>query len=56
MLAPSTSLGTGFARVAIIGLGLIGSSIARGVRQHMPTARLTGYDADPAVRARADSS
>ena len=43
-----------FARVAIIGLGLIGSSIARGVRQHMPTARLTGYDADPGVRARAD--
>ena len=44
-----------FSRVAIIGLGLIGSSIARGVRQHMPTARLTGHDADPAVRARADA-
>jgi cyclohexadieny/prephenate dehydrogenase len=39
-----------FARVTIIGLGLIGSSIARAVRQHMPTVRLTGYDADPAVR------
>jgi len=43
-----------FARVSIIGLGLIGSSIARAVRQHMPTVRLTGHDADPDVRARAD--
>ena len=42
-----------FARVAIIGLGLIGSSIARAVREAMPTVRLTGHDADPAVRARA---
>jgi cyclohexadieny/prephenate dehydrogenase len=42
-----------FARVSVIGLGLIGSSIARAVRQHMPTVRLTGYDADPAVRERA---
>jgi cyclohexadieny/prephenate dehydrogenase len=39
-----------FARVAIIGLGLIGSSIARGVRAHMPGARLTGHDTDPEVR------
>ncbi|ODU20201.1 MAG: cyclohexadienyl dehydrogenase [Sphingomonas sp. SCN 67-18] len=39
-----------FARISIIGLGLIGSSIARAVRQYMPTARLTGHDADPAVR------
>ncbi|WP_174298791.1 prephenate/arogenate dehydrogenase family protein [Sphingomonas bacterium] len=39
-----------FARVGIIGLGLIGSSIARAVRLHMPTVRLTGHDADPAVR------
>ena len=39
-----------FARVTIVGLGLIGSSIARAVRVHMPTVRLTGYDADPAVR------
>ena len=43
-----------FARVTILGLGLIGSSIARGVLQAMPTVRLTGYDADPAVRATAD--
>jgi cyclohexadieny/prephenate dehydrogenase len=39
-----------FARVTVIGLGLIGSSIARGVREAMPSVRLTGYDADPAVR------
>ncbi|MGL4314548.1 MAG: prephenate/arogenate dehydrogenase family protein [Sphingomonas sp.] len=39
-----------FARVTIIGLGLIGGSIARAVRQHMPTVRLTGHDADPGVR------
>ena len=42
-----------FSRVTILGLGLIGSSIARGVRATMPTVRVTGYDADPAVRARA---
>ena len=39
-----------FSRVAVIGLGLIGSSVARAVRAAMPTARLTGHDADPAVR------
>ncbi|GAA0731185.1 prephenate/arogenate dehydrogenase family protein [Sphingomonas sp. ABOLD] len=39
-----------FARVTILGLGLIGSSIARGIRQHMPSVRVTGYDADPSVR------
>lgn len=43
-----------FARVAILGLGLIGSSIARGVRVAMPTVRLTGYDSDGDVRAAAD--
>lgn len=41
-----------FARVTIIGLGLIGSSIARAVREAMPTVRLTLYDGDPAVRER----
>lgn len=40
-----------FARVTIIGLGLIGSSIARGVRQAMPGVRLVGHDADAGVRA-----
>jgi cyclohexadieny/prephenate dehydrogenase len=43
-----------FARVAIIGLGLIGSSVARAVRANMPTVRLTGHDADPEVRRIAD--
>ncbi|TPG41277.1 prephenate/arogenate dehydrogenase family protein [Sphingomonas koreensis] len=43
-----------FAHVTIIGLGLIGSSIARATRATMPTVRLTGYDADPDVRATAD--
>ncbi|WP_277969840.1 prephenate/arogenate dehydrogenase family protein [Sphingomonas echinoides] len=43
-----------FARVTIIGIGLIGSSIARAVRATMPTVRLTGYDADPEVRAIAE--
>ncbi|MEH6660393.1 MAG: prephenate/arogenate dehydrogenase family protein [Parasphingorhabdus sp.] len=41
-----------FANIAIIGIGLIGSSIAHAVRETMPAARITGYDADPAVRAR----
>ncbi|MBN8816557.1 MAG: prephenate/arogenate dehydrogenase family protein [Sphingomonas sp.] len=42
-----------FARVAIIGLGLIGSSIARAVKAQMPSVRVTGHDADPGVRAAA---
>jgi len=42
-----------FGRVAIIGLGLIGSSVARAVRARMPTVRVTGHDADPEVRAAA---
>ena len=42
-----------FSRVTIIGLGLIGSSIARAVKEHMPTVRVTGHDADPDVRERA---
>ncbi|THD36390.1 MAG: prephenate/arogenate dehydrogenase family protein [Sphingomonas sp.] len=39
-----------FARVSIIGLGLIGSSIARAVKDHMPSVRVTGHDTDAAVR------
>ena len=39
--------------VAIIGLGLIGSSIARAVHERLPGVRLTGFDLDPAVRERA---
>jgi cyclohexadieny/prephenate dehydrogenase len=41
-----------FARVAIIGMGLIGSSLTRSVRATMPTVRLSVTDADPDVRAR----
>jgi cyclohexadieny/prephenate dehydrogenase len=41
-----------FANIAIIGIGLIGSSIAHAARATMPSARITGYDSDPAVRAR----
>ncbi|MCK0530461.1 prephenate/arogenate dehydrogenase family protein [Sphingobium agri] len=39
-----------FARVTIIGLGLIGSSLARAIREYMPTVRVTGHDADARVR------
>ena len=39
-----------FARVSIIGLGLIGSSIARAVRDAMPIVMLSGHDADATVR------
>ena len=42
-----------FARVAIIGTGLIGSSLARSVQAHMPTVRLVLHDGDPAVREQA---
>jgi cyclohexadieny/prephenate dehydrogenase len=42
-----------FSRVAIIGLGLIGSSIARAVKATMPTVRITGHDGDAGVRDRA---
>lgn len=43
-----------FARVTIIGIGLIGSSIARATRAAMPSVALTGYDADADVRATAE--
>jgi len=44
-----------FARVTIVGLGLIGSSVARAVRQYMPKVALVGHDADPDVRRRAEA-
>jgi cyclohexadieny/prephenate dehydrogenase len=42
-----------FARVAIIGMGLIGASLARAIRTAMPSVAITASDADPEVRARA---
>ncbi|RST29952.1 prephenate/arogenate dehydrogenase family protein [Sphingomonas ginkgonis] len=39
--------------VAIIGLGLIGSSIARAAGAALPGSSLTGFDSDEAVRRRA---
>lgn len=44
-----------FERITIIGLGLIGSSIARAVQAEMPTVRVTGYDASQEVRETARS-
>lgn len=44
---------TPFSSVAIIGLGLIGASIARAVRVSGGEVRLSGFDLDPEVRARA---
>jgi cyclohexadieny/prephenate dehydrogenase len=42
-----------FRRIAVIGLGLLGGSVARAARAAFPAIGVTGYDADPAVRARA---
>ena len=42
-----------FDHVALIGLGLLGSSLAHAIRAHLPDTRISGYDADPAVRVRA---
>ena len=41
-----------FARVSIIGMGLIGSSLARAIRANMPTVHLTVTDGDAVVRER----
>ena len=41
-----------FTHIALIGLGLLGSSLAHATRANLPQARITGYDADPQVRAR----
>ena len=45
-----------FARVAIIGLGLLGGSIGLAVREHLPGVATTGYDSDPAGARRAPPS
>ena len=39
--------------VALIGLGLIGSSIARAARAELPGLKLTGFDSHPDIRRRA---
>ena len=44
-----------FQRIAIIGLGLLGGSIGLAVREHLPGVTTTGYDTDPAARARASA-
>lgn len=40
-------------RVAVVGLGLIGSSIARAVQARLPHVTVTGHDASAAVREEA---
>ena len=42
-----------FRSVAIIGLGLLGGSTGLAVRQYLPGCATTGWDANPATRARA---
>ena len=42
-----------FSHIAVIGLGLLGGSVTRAVRAHLPGAVTLGFDADPAVCARA---
>ncbi len=42
-----------FERVAIIGLGLLGGSIGLAVQESLPGVATTGWDRDPATRARA---
>lgn len=42
-----------FKHLAIIGMGLIGSSIARAARHAWPAMRISGYDKDAATAARA---
>jgi len=43
----------GFRKVAIIGLGLQGGSIGLAIRANLPGVATSGYDRDPATRARA---
>ena len=42
-----------FQRVAIIGLGLLGGSIGLALREAQTAVETTGFDVDPATRARA---
>jgi len=43
-----------FDKIAIIGLGLIGSSVARGAKARGLAKHVVGYDASPGVRRRAE--
>lgn len=43
-----------FEHIAIVGLGLIGSSVARAVRATMPDVEITATDFSPGVRIRAE--
>jgi prephenate dehydrogenase len=38
-----------FRRVAILGTGLIGGSFALALREHLPQARITGFDREAVV-------
>ena len=42
-----------FTNIAVIGLGLLGGSVAHAARAFVPGAQVTGFDASPEVRARA---
>ena len=44
---------TEFRKIAIIGLGLIASSICLSLRQKDPAIQIVGYDKDKGVRKRA---
>ena len=44
-----------FTRMVIVGIGLIGSSLARAVKQHGLAGQLVLVDADPAARARSEA-
>ena len=42
-----------FEAIAVIGLGLIGSSVARGIKARGLARKITGYDLSPYLHARA---
>ncbi|MBT5570980.1 MAG: prephenate/arogenate dehydrogenase family protein [Alphaproteobacteria bacterium] len=44
-----------FQRIAIVGLGLIGSSLAHAARAQGLATHISGHDADPDIRARAEA-
>ena len=43
-----------FARVTILGTGLIGGSFALALREHFPQSRIMGFDREPALREALD--